>query len=278
MDCRDSSVDSIDIPTADEASEVGQRAAYDKFFAIAMAVPDSEVVPARFDVGLAYDNIQIGLRSLEAVRPKFLAMPGVGEDIFDKLRGYSLALLFASRRVGQTVDERIAAEVDLKEMRYLRALMLDGYRLAARAGLVPKDPIDAIVRGNANRSDDASADCIDLAALYRTHWGVLSNKTPVTLDDVLNAERIGQRVRDLLALEGGVFGSTSGDTKRAADLRNRFGVLLVRTHDIALAAAPFLFGKQWKDHVPTRQSRRALALREKKKAARARAIEPTPVS
>lgn len=278
MDCLDHSVGSIDITTADEASEAGQRASYDKRLSLALALADDEVVPTRFDVSLAYDNVQIGLRSLEAVRPAFLGMPGVPEDIFEQLRDHSLALLFAHRKVAQTVDEKIAADVDLKEMRFLRVLMLDGYRNAARVGLVPMDPIFAIVRGNANRSEDASADCIDLAALYRSHWEVLERTTPVTLDHILEAERIAQRVRDLLALEGGVFGKSSGDAKRAADIRNRFGVLLVRAHDIALAAAPFLFGKTWKDHVPTRQSRRALALREKKKAARAKAPEPAPVN
>lgn len=268
MNCGYDSEDYIDVPLADDATEVGQRAAYDKFMAIATALPADEVVPTRFDVNLAFDNIQIGLRSLEAVRDKFLAMPGVQADTLDQIRGLSLALLFANRKIAQTTDEKIAADVDLKEMRYLRILMLDGYRNAARAGLVPKAPLDNILEGRT--SEDASADCIDLAALYRTHWEALANKTPVTQGDVNKAEKIAQRVRDLLALEGGVFGKSSGDVRKAADLRNRFGVLLVRAHDIALGAAPFLFGKSWKDFVPTRQSRRALSLRKKK-------AEPKPV-
>lgn len=277
MDCARVTVDINDITTADEASEMGQRAAYDKYLAIAFALPEAEVTPARFDVNTAFDNVQIGIRSLEGVSDTFFALPGVEPDHLDRLRGYSLALLFASRKVAQTVDEKVAAEVDLKEMRYFRALMLDGYRNAARAGLVPTAPLAAIVAGKTTTSEDASADCIDLAALYRTHWDVLANTTPVTLDDVKRAEEIAQRVRDLVALEGGVFGKTSGDTKKAADIRNRFGTLLVRAHDVALSAAPFLFGKTWKDYVPTRQSRRALALRQAKKA-KAKPVEPTPSS
>lgn len=264
MDCQSNMQSPIDVETADEASEVGQRAAYDQHLPAAMALSEDEVTPSRFDVNLAYDNVQIGLRSLEAERDRLHAMPGVEADLLEKIRGYALALLFASRKVAQTVDHKVAAEVDLKEMRYFRALMLDGYRNAARAGLVPKDPLAAIIAGKTTTSEDASADCIDLAALYRTHWNILGNKTPVTLDDLAKAERIAQRVRDLIALEGGVFSSTSGEVKNAVDIRNRFGVLLVRAHDVALGAAPFLFGKTWRDHVPTRQSRRALALRKKK--------------
>lgn len=264
MDCTPVTTDPIDIETADEASEVGQRAAYDKNLPLAMALSEDEIVPSRFDVNLAYDNVQIGLRSLESVRDRLHAMPDVPPDLLDRIRGLSLALLFASRKVAQTVDYKIAAEVDLKEMRRLRVLMLDGYRNAVRAGLVPKAPLDAIVAGKTTTSEDASADCIDLAALYRTHAAALTGKTPVTSEDIDHAERIAQRVRDLIALEGGVFGKTSGDVKHAVDVRNRFGVLLVRAHDVALSAAPFLFGKGWKDHVPTRQSRRALALRKSK--------------
>lgn len=273
MDCDivpPSTVDPDDITFADEVEEMGQRAAYDKYLSIAMALPEAEVSPARFDVNLAFDNIQIGIRSLEAKRDLFLAMPGVEADTFEKLRGYSLGLLFASRRVAQTADEKIAAEVSLEEMRRLRAMMLDGYRNAARAGLVPQAPLYAIVKGRGN--EDAASDCIDLSALYRTHASALENKTPVTEDDLAEAERIAQRVRDLIALEGGVFGSTSGDVKRAIDIRDRFKVLLVRAYDVALGAAPFLFGKTWKDHVPTLQSRRALAHRRKKAVAK----EPAP--
>lgn len=272
MDGQQNQVDPIDIPTADEVSEQSQRAAYDAFLAMAMALPSDEVVPIRFDVSLAFDNIQIGLRSLDAVRDKFLAMPGVEADMLDRIRALSLALLFASRKVSQTQDEKIAAEVSLTEMRYLRILMLDGYRNAARAGLVPKAPLASILEGRTN--EDASADCIDLAALYRTHWEALANTTPVTPEDVSKAEKIAQRVRDLLALEGGVFGKSSGDVKKAANIRNRFGVLLVHAHDIALGAAPFLFGKSWKDFVPTRQSRRALSVRKQK--ADPKPVEPPP--
>lgn len=273
MDCERSELYPIDIPTADEASEFGQRAAYDAYLPEAMALSADEVAPTYFDVGIAYDNIQIGLRSLEAVCEHFLAMPGVEVDALERLRGLSLALLFASRKVAQTVDSKIEADVDLKEMRRLRAMMLDGYRNAIRAGLVPKAPYDAIIKGNSN--EDAAADCIDLAALYRIHEAALAGKTPVTSEDLVNAERLAQRARDLIALEGGIRGSSSGDVKKAADVRNRFGVLLVRAHDIALRAAPFLFGNGWKDHVPTRQSRRALALRQKK-TAKARPAESAP--
>src|SRR5690606_20495386 len=101
-------------------------------------------------------------------------------------------------------------------------------------------------------------------------WDVLRDKTPVTMDDVNRAEQVAQRVRDLIALEGGVYGKKSDDVKKAADIRNRFGVLLVRTHDRVLAAAPYLFGKNWKDFVPTRQSRRAVAYRQRKAEAKAK--------
>lgn len=268
MDCRFGTENALAITTADEVSEIGQRAAFDKHLPEAMALPEDEVVPTRFDVNLAFDNVQIGLRSLEAERDRLYAMPGVEADILDKIRGYSLALLFATRRVDQTVDRKEAADVDLRELRFLRALMLDGYRNAARKGLVPKEPLEAIVKGNASTNEDASSDCIDLAALYHQHWNALRDTTPVTMDDVKRAEQLAGRVRDLIALEGGVFGKSTEDVKKAADVRNRFGVLLVRAHDIVLSAAPFLFGKTWKDHVPTRQSRRALAVRKRKAEAK----------
>lgn len=258
----------VDIALADEVSELGQRAAYDKYLSVALALSPNEVSPTHFDIALAFDNVQIGLRSLEEKRTDLLAMPGMEPDILEKLRGYSLALLFAARKVDQTVDKKQEAEVDLRELRFLRALMLDGYRNAARKGLVPKEPFDAIYKGRG--IEDASADCIDLAALYRQHWDVLRDKTPVTMDDVNRAEQVAQRVRDLIALEGGVYGKKSDDVKKAADIRNRFGVLLVRTHDRVLAAAPYLFGKNWKDFVPTRQSRRAVAYRQRKAEAKAK--------
>jgi len=268
MDCTQNAHIPVDIEMADEVSELGQRAAFDQFFPLAMALPESEVVPTRFDVSLAFDNVQIGLHSLESRRADLLAMPGMEADILEKLRGYSLALLFATRRVDQAVDRKEPAEVDLRELRFLRTLMLDGYRNVARKGLVPKEPLDAIVKGNASTNEDASSDCIDLAALYHQHWDVLRDKTPVSMDDVKRAEMLAERVRDLIALEGGVFGKSSDDVKKAADVRNRFGVLLVRTHDRVLSAAPYLFGKAWKDHVPTRQSRRALAVRKRKAEAK----------
>jgi len=268
MDCTPTMHIPEDIETADEVPELGQRVAYDTFLSSAMAIPDAEVVPTRFDVNLAFDNVQIGLRSLTSRRADLLAMPGMEPDVLEKLRGFSLALLFASRKVEQTVDRKESAEVDLRELRFLRAVMLDGYRNAARKGLVPQEPLAAIVKGKPTSSEDASADCIDLAALYRQHWDVLHDKTPVTMDEIARAEHLAQRVRDLLALEGGVFAKRSDDVKKAADIRNRFGVLLVRTHDSVLGAAPYLFGKAWKDFVPTRQSRRALAYRKRKAEAK----------
>lgn len=267
MDCKDEApgiVHPDDIPLADEVSEVGQRAAYDKYFSLAMAIPEGEVKPARFDVSLAFDNVQIGLRSLEEKRDVFYAMPGIEPNLLEDIRGYSLALLLAARRALQTADVRIEAEVSLKEMRRLRKLLIEGYRNASLAGLVPEAPLQIIVRGRGN--EDAAADCVDLVALYRTHARALEGKIPVTEKDLREAERIAERVRELIALEGGVFGASSGDVKNAVNLRDRFGILLVRAHDVALNAAPFLFGKEWKDYVPTRQSRRAFALRAKRKS------------
>jgi len=258
----------INIELADEVSELSQRAAYDKYLPDALGIPQNEVSPIRFDVNLAFDNVQIGLRSLEEKRAVLLAMPGMEPDILEKLRGYSLALLFAARKVDQTVDKKEGAGVDLRELSFLRAIMLDGYRNAARKGLVPKEPFDAIYKGRG--IEDASADCIDLAALYRQHWSILRDKTPVTMAEVERAEQVAQRVRDLIALEGGVFGKSSDDVKKAADIRNRFGILLVRAHDRVLAAAPYLFGKNWKDFVPTRQSRRAVAYRQRKAETKAK--------
>lgn len=259
------------IPQAQEliewraVTEGSQLEAVATFTEAARALPVASLKPMHFDMELCYVNVSLGERSLRSQMERFLAMPDMPRDIFETIRGTLLATYFQADLVKRTTAEKIAAELDLEELRHLRMLFKTSLEACGCKGLFPPADVKElkeIAKGTGTL--DAAQDCIRYAAFYRRHAEILKNKTPIEPADITRAEELGQRVRDQLALEGHVRATTGDEVKDAIDLRDRFFTLLVNAYDLALSAAPFLFGKDHKNAVPSMQSRRGLAMLNRK--------------
>lgn len=245
----------------------------------ALALLPTDVLPMRIDMELGYVNVSIGESSLRTVMSDFLRMPRVPANYFERLRGFLLATYFQADIVTRTTAQKVAHELDLNELRELRMLQKTSLEACSRKGLFTAAEVNElkeIARGEGNL--DASRDCVRYAAFFRAHTDVLKNKTPVEPADIVRAETLGQAVVDQLALVGHVRSTTTDEVRVAADLRDRYYTLLVNTYALGESAAPFLFGKKFKDHVPSMQSRRGLAMLNRKPKAQTAPDQPANAS
>lgn len=265
--------ESIEWPPVTEGS---QLEAVNAFKARALALPASDVIPMRLDAELCYVNVSLGERSLRRVADRLFQLPGVASDYFETLRGALLATYFQADMAARTRSEKVSATLDLAELRTLRMILKTSLEACAAKGLF-KDTdaaeLKEIARGTG--SLDAAQDCIRYAAFFRKHGKILQNKTPVEPSDLVRAEELGQHVRDHLALEGGIRSTQTNDTRDAIELRDRFFTLLVNAYSLGERAAPFLFGKDYKDAVPSMQSRRGLVMLNRKPKTKTDASAPS---
>lgn len=252
-----------------------QLTAVEKFKKEALALEAAEVVPMHLDLDLLYANVSLGERGLRQVAAKFLKMPDVPADYFERLRGLLLATYFQADLAKRTTAGKVAAEHDLGELRELRMILKTSLEACATKRLFTDQEtreLKEIARGTG--SLDAAQDCTRYAAFFRNHLEIIKNKTPVEPNDLTRAEELGQKVQDHLSAGGTLRATATDDLKNALDLRDRFYTLLVRVHSLGENAAPFLFGKNYKDSVPSIQSRRGLALLNRPKKPKGQAATP----
>lgn len=244
----------------DELPEEGRLAdAYDKVLSLARAIPPNEVKTFGVDTRLAFWNAREGYKLILPYLDEIRSLPRVDADAIARIPDVAMALLHAVRLISLLVPSKTDIPERLSRARKLRYVMLHQAQAAAGLGLLPEGPVEKIRKGTG--ALDAIDDLLALATLFDEYRDALANKTVVTDDLLVEAEKLG------LSLQEELRPTTAKRQRKereeslaqAIDDRNRIHTLLATAHAELQRVSGFL-GMQ----VPSLQARRVV---KKKKPA-----------
>jgi hypothetical protein len=137
------------------------------------------------------------LPNLDALREVIrVELPNVDLGRLAKLRDYALAALYTHLIAIRQADGDEALRPLFVEASPLRERLLRSAELLAYFGAVSAQHVTAIRSGTGYL--DAANDLIELARLFRTHWGEVAGRTPITQAEVSRAAELGALLLDAL--------------------------------------------------------------------------------
>ncbi len=220
---------------ADEASAVG-AAAFARVRADIEALPAEQARRINVYVPTAV-AIALGvLPKLSTLREAMLALPG-GAAGLDKLQDYALAALYAHALTLPFGEGDTRLRALLAEAAPLRERLLASAELLARFGLFDATHVAAIRNGTGYL--DTAQDLTALASLFLSSWAEIGAKTPLTLDEIERAEKLGPLLvvafgRRLQGTDG------AGDPSEAHERLVRAYTLFFNAYDHCRRAVTFL--------------------------------------
>ncbi|CAM3112353.1 hypothetical protein G4177_15195 [Corallococcus sp. ZKHCc1 1396] len=246
-----------------ELEALGSQPGYDVFLAPARALEGS-VDECRSNIALAFHNTKRGVDNVLGHEAEVATLPGVNVEHLRELPLLAQGLAWAALQVQRDLRASAFGALFERAQHLRRKLLKTAEALAEAAFLAPAD-VEAS-RGEGHR--DVVGDCLGLVALFRRNEEKLTGRSPVTPDDVNEAERVAEQLRALLASPGEAREHEGSPLLfEATEVRDRFWTLLTRRHDVLWRCGAWLFGRDVDMHVPPLQSRHPLV----------RAVVPTSI-
>lgn len=237
-----------ELPASERLAE-----AYDRVLVFARALPTSEIKTFGVDTRLAFWNAREGYKIIVPHLDVIRTLPRVDADAIERIPDTAMALLHSVRTINLLDPPKSDLPERLARARRLRYVMLTQAQAASAMGLLPEAPIERIKKGTG--PIDTVEDLTALVTLYEQHRPALVNKTVITDELLLEAERLG------LSLQEELRPSAAKQTRkekeeqlvRAVEDRNRIYSLLAATYAELIRVAAF-FGLQ----IPALQARRVV--------------------
>ena len=245
----------------DPYEAAGAEAAYELHLAAALALDPREVPVWNGNANVALHNVTAGAAAILAERPALAAdpdAPRVDVARVERVPSVAEALVFATRRVANLLDDASDLKVELATAYKLRELLLTSAVSLVAAGALDARAVAAIQSGSG--SIDCAQDLIDLAALFRANVDKVAGRTPVTADDLRAAATLGTALLARLK-PGGVAPDAVRSEKavEAASIRDRMGALLTREYGYVAKIGGYRWGHALAEHVPLLRSRSVTA-------------------
>jgi hypothetical protein len=240
---------------------------YARFLAQAEKIPQNEIIPLRSDVNLLISNAQLGVASVLKQQARIKKeLPKVSLQAIKSLTDMGSALSYAASQVQHFAAPPDDKQELLQQAHELRRILLASADSLAAAGVLPSSSVAEIHKGHGGI--DTAQDCVDLAALFQQNARAVAGKTPVTTQQIQDADDVGTRLLGLLKPSGAKKPKAGGDPLAAAvDARDRLHTLFERTWEEQVwRSGAWLFGRAVDESVPPLQSR-VVGKREKKGAA-----------
>lgn len=227
--------------------------AYDRVLALARALPKSEVKTFGVDTRLAFWNAREGFKIISPHLGDIRTLPRVDAIAIERIPDVAMALLHAVRVINLLDPPKSDLAERLARARRLRHVMLHQAEAAAGLDLLPEGPIERIRKGTG--PIDTVEDLTALVTLFEQHRPALVNKTLVTDDLLLEAERLGLSLQEELrpAAAKRQRKEKEATLAQAIDDRNRLYTLLAAAHSELVRMAGFFDVK-----VPALQARRVV--------------------
>lgn len=236
---------------AAELEALSSRAAYDTFLASAQAVDARAVEECRADIALAYYNVKQGVESVLGQEAAVSGLPNVQLEELRALPQLAQGLAFAALQVHR--DLRAATFGPLFEQAlHSRRKLLKAAEALAVAELLADSDVEALLTTGRH---DVIEDCVALAALLKRNEARIAGRSPVTAEEVQEAEQLAAQLRGMLAPLGDSQGGAPPPAVVATALRDRFWTLLNQRHEVLWRCGAWLFGRAVDDHVPPLQAR-----------------------
>lgn len=241
--------------TKPESEEERSRRLYESFLPKAKGIEAHRIIPCRADVTLAHRNIAAGVAavlSLEDIVKDEL--PKIDIEALRSLPDLSMSVVYAATQLDRHTPSKEVLEL-LRRARDLRNLLLVTAESLAYAKIFQAREVAKIRSG---RGDiDAAKDCVELAALFVKHGPALRGKTPVTPEEIKEAQEVGEKLLTLLKPKKVKLPQKVHEEEAVArDHRDRLFTLLVEGHDRLRRVGAYLFGVRDLDmRVPALQTR-----------------------
>jgi hypothetical protein len=209
--------------------------AYERVKGDLMALKAEEVEVPTLDIHAAVKTVLGALPEMRALRERMTKeLPAFDVVAFDKLEDYALALsrahaLYQIATTSPGELDQVVGEATRERERLIAAA-----RSLVLYGLFDARTVDQLKHGNgfSNVAQDLQA----LSAAFEQGWVKLEGKTPLTLESVQAASRLGLRLTRLVGLRE----QGSPAEQEATELRRRAFTLTLRTYEDARAAVRFL--------------------------------------
>lgn len=222
-------------PSGELGAETPTEAAYAALLPEILAVEDDDVAPLNIDPVGAITTVLGVLPELKALRGE-IATELTRFDLarFDKLEQYTLALSHATTLHRSTLASRASIAEQGDDLYILRDRLLAAAQALVAYQLVDERRLAEI--NNLPGYRPLASDVLALVALFKQHWSLAENKTPVTLAALNDA---GNRAVELYAAVG-LRDQGPITTGEAARLRQKAFTLFARAYDDARRAVVYL--------------------------------------
>jgi hypothetical protein len=215
--------------------EVLVAEAYERIKGELAALKAEEVETPTLDIQAAVRTVLGALPEIKGLRAQLVKeLPAFDVAAFDKLEDYALALSRAHARYQIATTSPDELDEVVVEASKARERLIAAARGLVLFGLFDSRKLEQLKHGNghSNVAEDLQA----LSAAFEENWAALEGKTPLTLESVKGASRLGLRVTRLVGLRE----QGTPEQAEATDLRRRAFTLLLRTYEDVRAAVRFL--------------------------------------
>jgi hypothetical protein len=221
------------------SAELPSEVAYAALLPEILAVEDDDVAPLNLDPVSAITTVLGVLPKLKALRGQIEAeLTCFDLARFDKLEQYTLALSHATTLHASTLASRASIAEQGDELAIIRDRLLASAESLVAYQLVDERRLAEINKLSGYRP--LASDVLALVALFKQHWSLAENKTPVTLAALNDA---GHRALALYAAVG-LRDQGPITTGEAARLRQKAFTLFARAYDDARRAVVYLRDEQ----------------------------------
>jgi hypothetical protein len=179
------------------------------------------------------------LGELQRLRARIEALEEVDTQLVNGLERYTLALAHAHGKWMGTTRAKELPKETIQEARKRRDLLRRHLALLTEHGVLP---LPAPHRTRQRSHASVALELTALCSLLRTHWLRIEGNTPLTLDQIAQAEALGDAI--LTALGKKKSNTANTEHQRAEDLRARAFTLFHAAYDEARRAITYLLWHQ----------------------------------
>jgi hypothetical protein len=244
--------------TAAQEQLTGSEEAAQRFLAIAMKIPDGEVLVARVDGTLAILNCATGVAALAPHRDLIKTFSSViSLDEIDSLAEMGVALQYSITKFERLAPVSKETKADIATGTEIRSTLLAKADILVKVGIIPAAAVAAIRQGRG--AIDTARDCLALAVLFRQYLDKLDGHVKVTADDITAADDIGRKLLAEIRPDDAPPPALAVEIATAARERDRLWTLYYRTWERNVwRAGALVFGRdEVDDHIPSLRSRAA---------------------
>lgn len=196
---------------------------------------EAELLPINLDPLEVATTVSGALAGLLAMRGDIESTFKVFDfSCLDKLENYVLALIQAETVCRGTAVKAIQLSELAQDGYALRCRLIADVKLLVTRGLLTAPRLAKQTGPNGYRA--TAADLLTLATLLREHWTLIERNSPVHLDEVERAERVGDQLLHAI----GTRDKSSPRWIQAAEQRARAYALVVRAYGELRCAIEYL--------------------------------------